>query len=105
MNYVIDTSVAFKWAIAETDSDKAISLRDDFRKGIHQFLCPICFLRRLPTHFLSPNDVAGSSQVIGPFSSTTSCDTAQSFSRQFRIWFDPKGIWTDAAWMRFNATS
>jgi predicted nucleic acid-binding protein len=43
MKYVIDTSVAFKWAIAETDSDKAISLRDDFQNGIHQLLAPDLF--------------------------------------------------------------
>jgi predicted nucleic acid-binding protein len=38
MNYVIDTSVAFKWVVAETDSAKATALRDDFRKGIHSLL-------------------------------------------------------------------
>jgi hypothetical protein len=43
MNYVIDPSVAFKWAIAETDSAKAITLRDDFRKGIHQLVAPDLF--------------------------------------------------------------
>lgn len=43
MKYVIDTSVAFKWAIAETDSDKAILLRDDFRNGIHEFHAPDLF--------------------------------------------------------------
>jgi predicted nucleic acid-binding protein len=43
MQYVIDTSVAFKWAIAETDSDKAIELRDDYRKGIHELLAPDLF--------------------------------------------------------------
>jgi len=43
MKYVIDTSVAFKWAIAEIDSDKAISLRDDFRNGIHQLHSPDLF--------------------------------------------------------------
>jgi predicted nucleic acid-binding protein len=43
MKYVIDTSVAFKWAIAEADSDKAISLRDDYRNGIHQLLAPDLF--------------------------------------------------------------
>jgi predicted nucleic acid-binding protein len=43
MKYVIDTSVAFKWALAETDSDKAILLRDDFRNGIHEFRAPDLF--------------------------------------------------------------
>ena len=31
MKRVIDSSAAFKWVVAETDSDKAIRLRDDFR--------------------------------------------------------------------------
>jgi predicted nucleic acid-binding protein len=33
MKYVIDSSVAFKWVVTETDSDKAIRLREDFRNG------------------------------------------------------------------------
>jgi predicted nucleic acid-binding protein len=40
MKYVIDSSVAFKWAVAETDSDKAIALRDDSLKGTHELLAP-----------------------------------------------------------------
>jgi predicted nucleic acid-binding protein len=43
MKYVIDCSVAFKWAVAETDSDKAISLRDDYRNQVHELLAPDLF--------------------------------------------------------------
>lgn len=43
MKYVIDTSVAFKWAVAEIDSAKAVSLRDDFRNGVHELLAPDLF--------------------------------------------------------------
>jgi predicted nucleic acid-binding protein len=35
---VIDSSVAVKWELSETDSDKADALREDFRRGIHEFL-------------------------------------------------------------------
>ena len=38
MKYVVDTSVAFKWVVAESLADKAIRLRDDFRKGIDELL-------------------------------------------------------------------
>jgi predicted nucleic acid-binding protein len=34
MKYVIDSSVAFKWVVAEVDSDKACRLREAYRNGI-----------------------------------------------------------------------
>jgi predicted nucleic acid-binding protein len=43
MNYVLDSSVAFKWEVVEPHSDKANRLRDDFRKGIHQLIAPEFF--------------------------------------------------------------
>ncbi|HYT92617.1 MAG TPA: type II toxin-antitoxin system VapC family toxin [Gemmataceae bacterium] len=43
MKYVLDSSVAFKWEIAEPHSDKANRLRDDFQKKIHQFIAPEFF--------------------------------------------------------------
>ena len=38
MKRVIDSSVAFKWEVPETDSDKATRLRDDFRQAVHNLL-------------------------------------------------------------------
>jgi predicted nucleic acid-binding protein len=43
MKYVLDSSVAFKWEVAEAYADKAIRLRDDFRKGVHAFIAPDVF--------------------------------------------------------------
>ena len=43
MKYVLDASVAVKWVLPEADSAKALSLRDDYRKGIHQLLAPDIF--------------------------------------------------------------
>ena|SRR3989304_2986621 len=43
MKYVLDSSVAFKWAIREADTDKALRLRDEARKGAHEFLAPDIF--------------------------------------------------------------
>jgi len=40
MKYVLDSSVAFKWEVPETDSDKANLLRDDFRNTIHELVAP-----------------------------------------------------------------
>jgi predicted nucleic acid-binding protein len=43
MRYVLDSSVAFKWAVVETDTDKALRLRDDFRASTHSLLAPDVF--------------------------------------------------------------
>jgi predicted nucleic acid-binding protein len=43
MKYLLDSSAAFKWEVAEVDSDKAIRLRDDTRKGLHELLAPDIF--------------------------------------------------------------
>jgi predicted nucleic acid-binding protein len=43
MKYVLDASVAFKWAVPEDDSDKADQLRADFRQGVHELLAPDFF--------------------------------------------------------------
>jgi predicted nucleic acid-binding protein len=40
MKYVLDASVAFKWLIPETDSDKALKLLDDFQNAIHELISP-----------------------------------------------------------------
>jgi predicted nucleic acid-binding protein len=43
MRYVLDSSVAFKWVVPESDSDKAILLRDETRQGSHELLAPDVF--------------------------------------------------------------
>src|SRR5438552_11857664 len=43
MRRVIDSSVAFKWVVPETDTDKALLLRDDFRNGLIELLAPDVF--------------------------------------------------------------
>jgi len=48
MKYVLDASVAVKWALTESDSAKAVALRDDFRKHVHEFLAPDIFLSEVP---------------------------------------------------------
>lgn len=40
MKLVIDSSIGIKTIFPEHNSDKALRLRDDFRKGIHQLLAP-----------------------------------------------------------------
>jgi predicted nucleic acid-binding protein len=44
MKYVLDSSVAFKWEVAEAHSDKAIRLRDETRLGLHELVAPDFFL-------------------------------------------------------------
>src|SRR5438105_4118457 len=43
MKYVLDCSVALKWVLPESDSGKATRLRDEYSKGIHEFLAPDIF--------------------------------------------------------------
>ena len=47
MRYVLDSSVAFKWSVPETDTDKALRLRDDFRGGLHELIAPDIFPQEL----------------------------------------------------------
>lgn len=43
MKYVLDSSVAAKWALPEVDSDKARTLRDEFAQALHELLTPDIF--------------------------------------------------------------
>ena len=47
MRYVLDSSVAFKWAVPESDSAKAIQLRDDYQASIHELISPEIFPQEL----------------------------------------------------------
>jgi predicted nucleic acid-binding protein len=40
MKYVLDSSVAFKWVVAESLADEARRLRDDFRNAVHELIAP-----------------------------------------------------------------
>ena len=43
MRYVLDSNVALKWVLRESDSDKACRLRDDWQQGILELLAPDVF--------------------------------------------------------------
>jgi predicted nucleic acid-binding protein len=43
MKTVIDCSAAFKWVVAEPDTDKAVRLRDDYRNGVLELIAPDLF--------------------------------------------------------------
>jgi predicted nucleic acid-binding protein len=43
MKYVLDSSVAFKWAVVEVDTVKALRLRADYQHAIHELLAPDIF--------------------------------------------------------------
>ena len=43
MKTVIDCSAAFKWVVAEPDTDKAIRLRDDYRNSLVELIAPDLF--------------------------------------------------------------
>lgn len=43
MKYVLDSSVALKWALTERDSAKADGLRNDYHNGIHDLFGPDFF--------------------------------------------------------------
>jgi predicted nucleic acid-binding protein len=44
MRYVLDSNVALKWVLPESDSPRAIRVRDDFLAGVHELLAPEVFL-------------------------------------------------------------
>lgn len=43
MIYVLDSNVALKWVLPETDSDKALRLRADVQAGVHGLIAPDVF--------------------------------------------------------------
>jgi len=43
MKYVIDTSVDIKTYVQEQDSGKAVRLRNDYHKGVHELIAPDIF--------------------------------------------------------------
>jgi len=53
MKYVLDSSVAFKWVVAEIDTDKAVRLRDQYRQGTDQLIAPDFFPMELVVRFAS----------------------------------------------------
>jgi predicted nucleic acid-binding protein len=40
MKYVLDSCVAIKWILPETDTPKAVRIRNEFCRGIHEQLAP-----------------------------------------------------------------
>src|SRR6266496_3305249 len=43
MKYVIDTSVYIKTYVQEQDSSKALRLRDEYHRGVHELIAPDMF--------------------------------------------------------------
>lgn len=43
MKYILDSSVAFKWFVLETDTAKSLGLRDAYSNGVHELLAPDVF--------------------------------------------------------------
>ena len=41
---VLDASVALKWVLPESDTPKAVRLRDEFRQGLHELVAPDVFV-------------------------------------------------------------
>jgi predicted nucleic acid-binding protein len=47
LKYVLDSSVAFKWIVAESDTPRAVQLRDEFRAAVHELIAPDVFAPEL----------------------------------------------------------
>lgn len=43
MRYVLDSSTALKWVLAEPDSSNALKLRDEFSRAVYDLLAPEIF--------------------------------------------------------------
>jgi predicted nucleic acid-binding protein len=44
MKFVLDASVAVKWVLPESETQKALLLRDEFRNQVHELIAPDIFL-------------------------------------------------------------
>jgi predicted nucleic acid-binding protein len=40
MRFVLDSCVAIKWVLPEPDTPKAVRIRSEFRRGLHELLAP-----------------------------------------------------------------
>jgi predicted nucleic acid-binding protein len=40
MKYILDSNVALKWVLPEPDAAKAVEIRDEFRRGVHDLHSP-----------------------------------------------------------------
>lgn len=47
MKYVIDVNAAAFWVLPSPFTPKAIRLRDDYRRGVHELIAPVHFLHEL----------------------------------------------------------
>lgn len=43
MKYVLDASVALKWVLPESNSAKAMTLGEDYKRQIHELIAPDTF--------------------------------------------------------------
>ena len=43
MKFVLDSSVTFKWVVSESDTPRAVRLRDEFRAAVHELIAPDVF--------------------------------------------------------------
>ena len=60
MKYVLDSSVAFKWVVPESDTPKAVKLRDEFRSAVHELISPDVFPTELAHALTGRSARAGS---------------------------------------------
>jgi hypothetical protein len=72
MKRVIDSSAAFKWVIVETDSDKAIRLRDDFRAGLVELIAPDIFPAEMASSLLTAQRKGNISDFVPPLTEVMS---------------------------------
>jgi predicted nucleic acid-binding protein len=72
MKRVIDSSAAFKWVVVETDSDKSIRLRDDFRAGIIELIAPDIFPAEMASSFLTAQRKGRISDFVPPLTEVMS---------------------------------
>ncbi len=43
MKYVLESSAAFKWVVPESDTPRAVQLRDEFCAAVHELIAPDVF--------------------------------------------------------------
>ena len=81
--YVLDTSVAVKWAIPEPDSLKALAFQDNIKNNIHEIIAPDVFAEEV-AHVVP--DCFTRLPVISPLRFTRSVSKAVIFRTEKHTW-------------------
>jgi predicted nucleic acid-binding protein len=110
--FVVDSSVALKWAISETLQSEALKLREEFRAGIHSLIAPDIFtfevghvLSKLPrTHKLTEQEAdAALAEILTSFPDLR--ESMPLFPRAFELSLQTRASLWDCTYLALSEHS